>query len=642
MACDRESDREFFRTLRSLNLKKNNLGGAERARPGLRALADALVGSSLTEMFLAGNEFSSKDAPMLADVIKDNRDLLHLDISHNKLGTTDCDIGLQADFSGLLVVANALKTNKTLKTITFSGDFDKRERRDYWDNRNSTSVVSMETTMTKADFRGKKLMTTGAAVLAAFLPRCQVLTDLHVGQNRIPAQIMEQLIAVARFEVLCEVPVRALKENSMITELDLAGRSLGMEGAMVVCTHLKSNRTVTSVDLSGNLLRAEGAMYIAETLETNPTVVSLDVSNNYIGNEGAEHIRSALQQSGRRLGSLNLGSNDIPHGQMQAIAMMDRCDVLCAVPVRALRENALTQLDLAGKSSGGEGAVVLSMSLVHNTSLKQLKFGGDHQVSEPVTMETCMTEADFSNKDLLASGATIIAAFLPKCQALTSLNLSINNLVPNYSGGKYDFSGIEALSAALADNTTLLSLDISGNWLKAEGAQHVAKALSTNETLGSLTFSGNLGGSRPATIEKQSVAVDFSGKYLGVAGCVMLAAFLPRCSALACLDISINRILSESRNMIYDDAATSNHEVGDMVEHLGVLCPVAAQWDTGAGRRGYRLHMIHGVLALSKALGSCSRTLTELNVSGNLLSAEWQGRLATHSPEEQGMPTLGS
>jgi hypothetical protein len=31
-------------------------------------------------------------------------------------------------------------------------------------------------------------------------------------------------------------------------------------------------------------------------------------------------------------------------------------------------------------------------------------------------METSVTEADFSNKDLGVSGSTMAAAFLPKCQ----------------------------------------------------------------------------------------------------------------------------------------------------------------------------------------------------------------------------------
>ena len=43
-------------------------------------------------------------------------------------------------------------------------------------------------------------------------------------------------------------------------------------------------------------------------------------------------------------------------------------------------------------------------------------FSGDKYDSKPVTIESSMTEADFSGKVLQASGAIMLAAFLPKCR----------------------------------------------------------------------------------------------------------------------------------------------------------------------------------------------------------------------------------
>jgi hypothetical protein len=48
-------------------------------------------------------------------------------------------------------------------------------------------------------------------------------------------------------------------------------------------------------------------------------------------------------------------------------------------------------------------------------ALSTFTFSGDSEESEPVTMETSMVEADFGGKYLCASGAIIVAAFLPKC-----------------------------------------------------------------------------------------------------------------------------------------------------------------------------------------------------------------------------------
>jgi hypothetical protein len=49
-------------------------------------------------------------------------------------------------------------------------------------------------------------------------------------------------------------------------------------------------------------------------------------------------------------------------------------------------------------------------------TLSTFIFSGDHSDSKPVTMETTMTEADFSGKKLGISGGMMVAAFLPKCQ----------------------------------------------------------------------------------------------------------------------------------------------------------------------------------------------------------------------------------
>ena len=54
-----------------------------------------------------------------------------------------------------------------------------------------------------------------------------------------------------------------------------------------------------------------------------------------------------------------------------------------------------------------------ALSLHHpRAQLVSITFG-DLQTA---TMKTSMTEADFSDKQLGASGAIIVAAFLPKCQ----------------------------------------------------------------------------------------------------------------------------------------------------------------------------------------------------------------------------------
>jgi hypothetical protein len=62
------------------------------------------------------------------------------------------------------------------------------------------------------------------------------------------------------------------------------------------------------------------------------------------------------------------------------------------------------------------GINALAGAIKDMRALSTFTFSGDYSSSQPVTMETTMTEADFSGKDLGVSGSMMVAAFLPKCQ----------------------------------------------------------------------------------------------------------------------------------------------------------------------------------------------------------------------------------
>jgi hypothetical protein len=81
----------------------------------------------------------------------------------------------------------------------------------------------------------------------------------------------------------------------------------------------------------------------------------------------------------------------------------------------------LVELDIASQSRStavnhAEFSQELSTGLKANQTLSKFTFSGDYITSKPATMETSMTEMDFSRKDLGVSGATLLSAFLPKCK----------------------------------------------------------------------------------------------------------------------------------------------------------------------------------------------------------------------------------
>ena len=132
-----------------------------------------------------------------------------------------------------------------------------------------------------------------------------------------------------------------------------------------------------------------------------------------------------------------------------------------ALPERRVQEiKTATELDLSNKGLGKLDAVVIVVLISEfcevcklqsrfvscrpaNGSLSKFTWSGEKrprwnsggvwQDAPPVTLDTTMTDADFSNKHLGVSGATILAAFISSRSmkdkgSLVSLNLAGNGL----------------------------------------------------------------------------------------------------------------------------------------------------------------------------------------------------------------------
>ena len=97
-----------------------------------------------------------------------------------------------------------------------------------------------------------------------------------------------------------------------LTSLDLYGNEIGAGGAkaiaesllqsaltrLVINVELDIEQLKTNViDLNGKSLRAEEAIIVAKCIEFNRALTSLDLSVNEIGAGGAEAIAAALPQS---------------------------------------------------------------------------------------------------------------------------------------------------------------------------------------------------------------------------------------------------------------------------------------------------------------------------------------------------------
>jgi hypothetical protein len=216
-------------------------------------------------------------------------------------------------------------------------------------------ITELNIASNNLSYHGSNL--SGFIALAGVITGMGALTSLHVGKNRIPTEEMRKIMAVAvrmdNMKVLCEIPFK----DKTVTELDVSGKKLGMEGALVVAEYLDGNGTISSVNLLKNDIGVEQARALVSILKEHPTLKSL------CGNNGDE-----------------------------------------------------TELDMSGKMDCAEDAIMLAAEIVDNGAMTKFTFSGDKSWIQRATMETTMTEADFSGKALGVSGGMMVAAFLPKCQ----------------------------------------------------------------------------------------------------------------------------------------------------------------------------------------------------------------------------------
>ncbi len=123
-------------------------------------------------------------------------------------------------------------------------------------------------------------------LVSYLIPAMGALTRVDVRHNNIAGDFTMQLSAAVlgnlKIEMFNEIPLKEMRANSL-TELDLKGKVVGVEGGMVVAGLIPVMGGLTSLDLSSNQLcggldryygcrgtyTAEGIRAIADALRVN-------------------------------------------------------------------------------------------------------------------------------------------------------------------------------------------------------------------------------------------------------------------------------------------------------------------------------------------------------------------------------------
>ena len=199
-------------------------------------------------------------------------------------------------------------------------------------------------------------------------------------------------------------------DTNSLTDLNFAVNQLGARGGVLIARALHVNKSLTALDLEGNEIVSEGGVAIADALRVNTSLKSLNLHYNFIGQAGGEALGKALAVN-TSLTSLDFSFNKI--GQVGGEALAE-----------ALRVNtSLTSLDTRGNNISGDSAEQLAAAVLGSRSL--LKFGG---IPMKELRANKLTELDLSEQGLGPSEGRLLGGLVAVNTSLTSLDARGNVL----------------------------------------------------------------------------------------------------------------------------------------------------------------------------------------------------------------------
>ena len=286
------------------------------------------------------------------------------------------------------------------------------------------------------------------------------LTRVDVRSNNIAGDGAEQLSAAVlgnlKIEMFNEIPIKEMRANS-ITELDLKGKGVGVEGVMVVAGLIPVMGGLTSLDLSNNSLcgmtkyggtyTAEGITAIAEALRINGALTVTNLLQNQLDAQSAKMLAEVAKQKGLSLCGIwrdqttaKFSSQDLREGDTILLAS-DLSQVVVT--------GALTRVDVRDKKIAADGAMLLSAAVLGNLKIEMF-----NEIPIKEMRADSFTELDLKGKDVGVVGGMVVAGLIPVMGGLTSVELR---------GNRLGDEGWGAIFAAICGNkdSKSMSMDVS-------------------------------------------------------------------------------------------------------------------------------------------------------------------------------------
>ncbi|XP_064622889.1 leucine-rich repeat-containing protein 74B-like [Lineus longissimus] len=184
-----------------------------------------------------------------------------------------------------------------------------------------------------------------------------------------------------------------LRDNLVLTKLNLSNNRLGNKGAKILRLGLLTNKKIENLNLAANGFSDKDAKFIAEIIEKNDSVKYLNLSQNDFNSEGGMALGPAIGQN-RSIVDLDLSWNQIRLKGCEAIG-------------EGLRENKkLKKLNLNKNGFAVFGSIAIADALLIGNNI--------------------LEELDLSNNRIPISAAGLIGKMFTTNYALKVLKMSSN------------------------------------------------------------------------------------------------------------------------------------------------------------------------------------------------------------------------
>jgi hypothetical protein len=352
------------------------------------------------------------------------------------------------------------------------------------------------------------------------------LLSCIVGEGEPPLELLLAAVTCAGSGEIRGIPVQMMRGDS-VSELDLQFRTIGVEGGMLLAYLVPVMGGLTSLNLKRNQLcglddhergtyTAVGITAIADALRVNGGLTRVDVRDNIIAGDGAAQLAAAV------LGNLKI-------------------EMFNEIPIKEMRADSFTVLDLEWKNVGVEGGMV---------------------VAGLIPVMVGLTALDLSFNDLKDEGVNAVCEAIQsnKETKLASLNFKYNSIGP---------VGANAVAAMVGVTGALTRVDIRRNNIAGDGAEQLVAAV-----LGNLKI--EMFNEIPIKEMRADsfTELDLEGKGVGVVGGMVIAGLMPVMGVLTSLNLSDNQLcgLDDRRRGTY--TAEGITAIADAMRVNGALTQV--------------------------------------------------------------------